>query len=60
MALKYPELHSRIQNLSNKTNITQFGIRSSEIHIREVGKKTKKQLQSSNNKLVILYCILKL
>ena len=55
MALKYPELHSRLQNLSNKTNITQFGIRTREIHIQEVGTKTRKQMQSSNNEPVILY-----
>ena len=43
MALNYLELYSILHNLSNKTKITQFGIWTREIHIREVGTKTKKQ-----------------
>ena len=58
MALNYLELHFRLQNLSNKTRITKFGIRTREIHVREVGTKTRKQLQSSNNEPVLLYFIL--
>ena len=58
MALNYPELHSRLYKLSNKTKITQFGIRTKEIHIREVGTKTRKQLQSSNNEPGLLHSIL--
>ena len=56
----YLELHSRLHKLFNKTKITQFGIRTREIHIREVGTKTRKQLQSSNNEQVLFYCILNL
>ena len=55
MALNYLELHSRLHKLSNKTKITQFGIRTKEIHTWELGTKTRKQLQSSNNELVLLY-----
>ena len=44
MALNYLELHSRLQDLSNKTKVTQFGIQTREIHVREVTTKTKKQL----------------
>ena len=58
MALNYPDLHSRLHKLFNKTKITQFRIRTREIHIQEVGTKTRKQLQSSNNKSVLLYFIL--
>ena len=45
MALNYLELHSRLHKLSNKTKITQFGIRTREMHIQEVGTK-----QESNYK----------
>ena len=58
MALNYLEPHSRLHKLSSKTKITQFGIRTREIQIREVGTKTRKQLQSSNNKPILLHCIL--
>ena len=44
MALNYLELHSRFHKLSNKTKISQFGIQARDIHIREVGTKTKKLL----------------
>ena len=44
MTLNYLELHSKLHKISNKTKITQFGIRTREIHIREVGTKTRKQL----------------
>ena len=55
MTLNYLELHSKLHKLSNKTEITKFGIRTREIHIREVGTKTRKQLQSSNNEPVLLH-----
>ena len=60
MALNYLELHSRLHKLSNKTKITQFGIQEREIHNREVGTKTRKQLKINNNKSVLFYCILNL
>ena len=60
MALNYPELHSMLHRLSNKIEITQFGIRTREIHTREVGIITRKQLHSSNNEPVLKYCILNL
>ena len=43
----YPELHSRLHKLSNKTKITQFGIQMREICTREVGAKTRKRLQNT-------------
>ena len=60
MALNYLELHSRLHKVSNKTKITLFGIQAREIHNREVGTKTRKKLKISNNKPVLLYCILNL
>ena len=60
MDLNYLALHSRLHKISIKTKITQFEIRTREIHIREVGTKTRKQLQSNNNELVLLYYILNL
>ena len=47
MASNYPELHFRLHKLSNKTKITQFGIRMREIRTREVGAKTRKRLQNT-------------
>ena len=58
MALKYLKHYSRLHKLSNKTKITQFGIRIREIHIREVGTKTKKQQHEQQQRTVLLYCIL--
>ena len=55
MALNYLELNSILHNISNKTKITQFGIQTREIHILEVGTKTRKQLQCSNNEPVLFY-----
>ena len=49
MGLNYLEIHSRLHKLSNKTKITQFGIWTREMHIREVGTKR------SNNKPIMLY-----
>ena len=58
MSLNYLELNSIFHKISNKTKITQFGIRTREIHSLEVGTKTMKQLQCSNNEPVLLYYIL--
>ena len=60
MALNYPELHSRLHKLSNKTKITQFGIRTREIHNREFETKIRKGLQRNNNQQVLFYFILNL
>ena len=47
MDLNYPEIHSIFHKLSNKTKITQFGIRMREIRTWEVGIKTRKRLQNT-------------
>ena len=51
MALNYLELHSRLQKLSNKTKITHFRIQTREIHIGEVGTKTRKQQHEQQQRI---------
>ena len=60
MALNYPELHSIFHKLSNKTKITQFGIRMREIRIMGSRNKNKEATAKHNNQPVLFYFILNL